>query len=117
MGTERSWGITMDVDRDDAGLRIRARVPGIDPEDVDITVEDGVLTLSGEHEERSEIADEGYLRRERHFGSFRRSLTLPADVDPEATRATATDDAVEITVPSGRGRGHHGRIRIKPTPS
>jgi HSP20 family protein len=110
-----TWGITMNVDRDACGIRIRARVPGIDPEDLEITVEDELLTLSCEHEERTETADQGYLRRERHVGSFRHSMSLPAEVDPEATRATALDDEVEITVPFGPRSSSHCHIRVRPT--
>jgi HSP20 family protein len=85
----------------DDALTLRADVPGIAPEDIKITVEDGVLTVSGEHEERAEKEEEGYLRRERRYGSFRRSMVLPPEADAGQIKATTKNGVVEVTIPIG----------------
>ena len=79
---------------------VRADIPGIKPEEVKIEVEDDILTVSGQHEERKEEKDENdYLRRERRYGSFVRSLALPAGVEAKKIKAKTHDGVVEVTIP------------------
>lgn len=97
----RTWMPAIDVVRDNGNLVVRADVPGIKPEEVKIEVEDDILTVSGEHEERKEEKDKdkNFLRRERRYGSFVRSLALPAGVDAKKIKAKTTDGVVEVTIP------------------
>jgi HSP20 family protein len=62
-------------------------------------VKDGILTISGEQEQRTENHDKAYLRRERRYGAFSRSMSLPARVDPSKIKATTKDGVVEVTMP------------------
>jgi HSP20 family protein len=96
---ERAWTPAIDVVREDGYLVIRADIPGIKPEEVKIEVEDDVLTVSGEHRESKEEKEENYVRRERRYGSFRRSMTLPTDVDAKKIEAKTRDGVVEVTIP------------------
>ena len=98
-GRERTWTPAIDVVRDDGHLVVRADLPGIKPEEVKIEVEDDILTISGEHEERTEGKDDGYVRRERRYGSFSRSMALPAGVDAKKITASTRDGVVEVKVP------------------
>lgn len=98
-GTERSWTPAIDVVRDGSNLVLHADIPGITPEEVNIEVEDGVLTISGEHEERTESEDKEYVRRERRYGAFSRSMTLPAGVDAKQIAASTRDGVLEVTIP------------------
>ncbi|MBS1844010.1 MAG: Hsp20/alpha crystallin family protein [Actinobacteria bacterium] len=91
--------LSMDVVRRDDAIVIRADIPGIKREDVEIAVEDGILTVSGEHEERTDEKTEHYVRRERHVGAFSRSMTLPGGVKPEDIEATVADGVLEVTIP------------------
>lgn len=91
--------LSMDVIRRDDSIVIRADIPGIEPDDVAIEVEDDVLTVSGEHAEEHDEEGDHYVRRERHFGSFSRSMTLPPGVDADAITATTTNGVLEVTVP------------------
>lgn len=76
-GRAREWSLAIDlIDRDDHYV-LRADVPGLKPDEVKIEVEDDVLTVSAEHEEREEEKKDNYVRRERHYGAFSRSVTLP----------------------------------------
>jgi HSP20 family protein len=95
----RSWTPAIDVERDDGNLVIHADVPGIKPEEVKIEIQDDILTVSGEHEERKEQNDKNYLRRERRYGSFSRSMALPAGVDAKEIKATTRDGVVEVRIP------------------
>ncbi len=98
-GRERVWTPAIDVERDDGNLVIHADLPGIKPEEVRIDVEDDILTVSGEHQESKEEKDKNYVRRERRYGSFCRSMALPAGVDATKIKATTHDGVVEVTIP------------------
>lgn len=98
-GRDRAWAPAIDVERENGDLVVRADVPGIKPEDVKIDVEDDVLTVRGEHEEREETKDRHYVRRERRYGAFSRSMALPPGVDPEAIEATTHDGVLEVRIP------------------
>jgi HSP20 family protein len=98
-GRETSWRPAIDVERDDGNLVVHAELPGIKPEEVKIEVEDGILTVSGEHEATKEEKDKRYLRRERRYGSFSRSIALPPGVDAEKIKAKTHDGVVDVTIP------------------
>jgi HSP20 family protein len=91
----------VDIVREKDCLKVKADVPGIKPEEVKIKAEDGVLTISGEHEERKEEKgeEERFIRRERSYGYFSRSMALPEGVDPETIEATTADGVLEVKVP------------------
>ena len=98
-GREGRWTPAIDVVRDDGNLVVRADVPGIKPEEVKIEIEDDILTVSGSHEETKEEKDKDYLRRERRYGSFCRSLALPAGVEAKKIKAKTADGVVEVKIP------------------
>jgi HSP20 family protein len=113
---DRGWTPAIDVVRENGNLLLRANVPGIEPDEVKIEVEDGVLTVSGEHEENSEEKDADYVRRERSYGSFSRSLVLPSGVDAGAIKATTKDGVVEVTIPLPPAASKD-KVTITPTAS
>lgn len=115
-GRERTWRPAVDVVQDNGNLVVRADVPGIKPEEVTIEVENDILTVSGSHEEKKEEKDKQYLRRERRFGSFHRSMALPAGVDAKKIKATTHDGVVEVKIPMPKEAGKE-TIRITPTAS
>ena len=96
---ERGWTPAIDVMRDDGNIVLRADLPGIKPEEVTIEVKDDVLTVSGEHEERMEKTDKDFVRRERRYGSFYRSMALPPGVDADKIEASTHDGVLEVTIP------------------
>jgi HSP20 family protein len=97
-GRQRAWTPAIDVVREDGHLVVRADIPGIKPGDVKIEVEDDILTVSGAHQESKEEKDKHYVRRERRYGSFSRSMTLPAGVDPKKIEAKTHDGIVEVKI-------------------
>lgn len=98
-GRGREWMPAIDVERENGNLVVRADVPGIKPGEVKIEIEDDILTVSGSHEERKEKKDKHFLRRERRYGSFSRSLALPAGVEAKKIKAKTHDGVVEVTIP------------------
>jgi HSP20 family protein len=112
-----TWRPAIDVMRGDNTLVVRADLPGLTPDEVKIEVEDGVLTVSGEHQEERSDSDRGhYVRRERRFGAFSRSIALPAGVDAQAIKAQTHDGVVEVTVPLPGG-GTTQKVEITPAPA
>ena len=98
-GRERAWTPAIDVVREDDHLVLRADLPGIKPEEVKIEVEDDILTVSGEHRESTVEKHRNYVRRERRYGSFSRSMALPVGVDAGKIKAKTHDGVVEVTIP------------------
>ncbi|MHB1569671.1 MAG: Hsp20/alpha crystallin family protein [Solirubrobacteraceae bacterium] len=113
-GHESGWMPAIDVLRDDGHLILRADVPGIKPEEVKVEVEDDILTLAGEHEEHKEQKEKHYVRRERRYGSFCRSMALPAGVDASKIKATTHDGVIEVTIPLPK-EGKKEPVTITPT--
>jgi len=113
-GREHRWTPAIDVVRDDGKLVMRADVPGIKPEEVKIEVQDNIVTVSGEHDERNEEKDKDFLRRERRYGSFRRSLALPLGVEADKIEAKTYDGVVEVTIPLPR-ETKKATVTITPT--
>ena len=113
-GPQRAWTPAIDVERDNGNLVLRADVPGITPDEVKIEVEDDILTVSGGHEEAHEQTEQHYVRRERRYGSFMRSMALPAGVDPKHIKARTKDGVVEVTIPLPK-EAKKQKVTITPT--
>ena len=98
-GTLRRWMPAMDLVETADHFVLRADLPGLSEDDVNIEFEDGTLTVSGERQAEHEAKAEGYYRVERAFGSFSRSLTLPQGIDPEAVNASFDRGVLEVRIP------------------
>jgi HSP20 family protein len=95
-GEEGAWAPALDVSEKGDVITVRADMPGVDPEKIDVTVQDDVLTLRGTKEEAVEEEGETFVRSERRFGSFMRQVTLPAPVDESKVNATYKDGVLRI---------------------
>jgi HSP20 family protein len=100
----RRWIPAMDLVETDEHFVLKADLPGLTEADVNLEVEDNVLTVSGERKAEHEDKREGYMRVERSFGSFRRSLTLPEGIDPEAVQASFDNGVLEVRIPKPEER-------------
>lgn len=96
---ERDWVPAVDIREEDGRYLLTADVPGVSRENIEITLEDGVLTVKGERRAEQEPASEGYRRRERVHGAFMRQFTLPDTVDAENISATVRDGVLGIEIP------------------
>ena len=99
IGREHRWMPAIDVVRENGNLVVRADIPGVKPEEVKIEVDRDILTVMGEHEERKEEKDKHFVRRERRYGSFERSMALPPGVDAARITAKTHDGMLEVTIP------------------
>ena len=103
-GTMRRWMPAMDLMETEDHFVLRADLPGLSEEDVNIEVEDRVLTVSGERKAEHTETKDGYHRVERAFGSFSRSLTLPEGINPEAVSASFDRGVLEVQIPKPEER-------------
>ncbi len=98
------WAIPLDIERDGDDVVVKGALPGVRPGDIDITIEDGVLTLAAQTASDAEREEAGYLLRERRSGAFRRSIRLPRSVDPEKAASTYEHGVVTIRLPIAEER-------------
>ncbi len=94
-----SWSLALDVAEKGDVFTIKASLPGIKPEDLNVTLEDNVLTVQGEVKEDETIEEETYHIRERRFGSFSRSLRFPVPVNANEIVASYDNGVLTLTVP------------------
>ena len=94
-----SWSPAVDIFEKGDDLVIRAEVPGVEKNDIDVRIEDGTLVLRGERKREEEITDDNAYRLERSYGSFVRSFRLPKTVDASRIGATHSNGVLEITLP------------------
>ena len=90
------WLPAVDMSETDNQIHVRAELPGIDPQDVDVSVSEDRLVISGEKKSETERSDEGWTHRESHYGAFSRAIPLPESVDP--AKVTARYDKGVLTV-------------------
>jgi HSP20 family protein len=100
----RRWVPPMDLVEAEDHFVLKADLPGLAEGDVNIEVQDGTLTISGERKAEHEQREKGWYRIERSFGSFSRSLTLPDGVDPDKIEASFTDGVLEVHIPKPEER-------------
>jgi HSP20 family protein len=98
-GTTRRWLPPMDLVETSDQYVLRADLPGLSDGDVNVQLENNVLTLSGERKAEHQDQQEGYYRLERAFGAFSRSLTLPDGVDPDSVQGHFDRGVLEIRIP------------------
>jgi HSP20 family protein len=94
------WTPAVDIREDSGQFVLAADVPGVDPKDIEVTMENGVLTIKGERKlETQDEGDNGYRRVERVYGSFYRRFTLPDTADAEAISASGNHGVLEVVIP------------------
>src|SRR4051812_5469464 len=103
-GSPRRWLPAMDLVETDDHFVLRADLPGLSEGDVNVELEDNVLTVSGERKAEHESRREGYYRIERASGDFQRSLTLPEGVNAEAIEASFDKGVLEVRIPKPEER-------------
>ena len=94
-----AWVPAIDIFERPDHLVIRAELPGVSREDMDVRIENGVLTLRGERKREEEINEDNAFRLERAYGSFTRSFSLPRTVDASKVTAQYRDGVLEVSVP------------------
>jgi len=107
------WAPAVDIKEEDKRFVIQADIPGVDPEDIEVLMENGVLSISGKRQAEHEEEKEGYKRIERSFGSFVRRFTLPESANPEGIKAKSKNGSLEIVVEKSETPALSRRISVE----
>ena len=97
--TERGWALPLDVAQDDERLVVSASLPGFEPGEISVSVDDDILTIRAEHPTAEENGEPTYLLRERGHGSVRRSLRLPDNLDTDQAESEFRNGVLTVTFP------------------
>jgi len=98
-----TWTPSVDIYETTDSIVMKAELPGVAREDIQIQIHENTLTLKGERRFAKDVQEESYLRIERAYGSFHRSFTLPSVVRQEAIHAVFRDGVLELTLPKAEG--------------
>jgi HSP20 family protein len=108
----QAWAPAVDITERKDGYLVEAELPGIGAEDLEITFQDGLLTIQGERHPVGGTPGEKVHRAERRYGAFRRSITLPSHVQADKIEASAHDGVLQILVPKA-AEAHAKRISVR----
>jgi HSP20 family protein len=108
----REWAPELDLSEKEDALLVRAEMPGLESDDINISVENNVLTISGEKRDHRKDEGENYYHVERRYGTFRRDITLPANIDPDKIEAEYTNGVLTIHLPKSE-QSKPKRIAVK----
>jgi HSP20 family protein len=109
-----AWAPSVDAYETENELVIKADLPGTTEKDLDVRVENNMLTIGGERKFEQEVKEENYLRMERSYGSFHRTFSLPNTVDTQAIRAQYTDGVLTVTLPK-RAESKPKQVKVNVT--
>ncbi len=98
-GLFTEWAPALDVLQDRDSVYVKVELPGLKKDEIDISVHEGMLSVSGERKQESEAGEAGSFRSERFFGRFHRSVALPATVDNSRVTASYKDGLLVVTLP------------------
>ena len=101
---KKEWVIPLDVVEQDDELLVRASIPGVKVDDIDVSIENRVLTIKAETKTEAEHKEGGYLVRERRSGSFLRSLRLPESVDADKAKTSYNDGVLTVNLPKAESK-------------
>ena len=99
VGNGSLWAPAVDIIDEKDQIRIKADLPGLKKEDIEVTADNGVLTIKGEKKEEKEFKEKDYVRSERYYGAFHRSFSLPTGVDAQRVNASYKDGVLEVSLP------------------
>ena len=108
------WSPTVDISETDAEYLLKAQLPAVKKEDVHVTFDDGMLTISGERKQQKEEKGEKYHRTESLYGAFTRSFSLPDAINASAIRADSKDGVITVHVPKSKAEARTSKeIKIQ----
>jgi HSP20 family protein len=114
IGNTPAWMPPLDISERKDAYVITVELPGVELDDVQLTMEDSLLTIQGERHFAHDSSEQQFHRIERRYGSFRRSITLPAHVIADAVQATAGGGVLQILVPKAE-EAKPKHIQVRPT--
>jgi HSP20 family protein len=111
-GTRASWAPPIDIYETPEAYRVVAELPGFSPDQVDVTVNEGTLTIKGERKFYDEVNEENFHRVERRFGAFQRIVSLPQQVESDNVEASFDKGVLTVSIPKAE-KAKPRRIEIK----
>ena len=94
----------IDISETDAAYKIEAELPGINQKEIDVKIDNNILTIKGKKEDIKEEKEKNYHLRERYYGAFQRSISLPNNIEPEKIKASFENGVLNISVPKSDKR-------------
>ena len=94
-----NWAPAVDIKEDDKAFTLIADIPGVNPDDIEVTMENGVLTVKGERKSEKKTEEENYKRVERQYGIFYRRFSLPDTADADSIEAHSEHGVLHVTIP------------------
>ena len=107
------WVPAVDIKEEDSQFLVVADIPGVAPEDIEVKIENGTLSIKGERSEEHKEEKEGYQRIERSCGTFHRRFTLPETADPEGITAKSNNGSLEVVIPKREAPAQSRRINVE----
>lgn len=114
LSKEAVWSPSLDISEDKNHVTIKADLPGVKQSDIDISVDNNILTIQGQRKHEEEHKDKKHHSLERFYGSFTRSLSLPAYVDADKIKASYKDGVLEVAMPKKEGaKSKQVKVEVK----
>ena len=107
------WVPAVDIKEEDTQFLVVADIPGVAPENIEVKMENGMLSIKGERKEEHKEEKKGYQRIERSCGTFHRRFTLPETADPEGITARSNNGSLEVTIPKREAPAQSRRINVE----
>lgn len=98
-GREGFWTPIVDIEESNGNILVKAEIPGMEKDEIKVSVRDNMLTISGERKQEIETKDKTFHRIERSYGKFSRTITLPSEVDADKVKAAYKDGVLNIILP------------------
>jgi HSP20 family protein len=110
----KMWAPAVDIIDEKDHIRVKADLPGMKREDIEVNMENDMLTIRGEKKEEKEVKEKDVVRSERHYGSFQRAFSLPVSVDASKVNAVYKDGVLVVTLPKKEGaRPKQVKVEVK----
>lgn len=104
---------TVDIYEDEASVTLKAEMPGMGKDEIDVQIADNAVTIAGEKKTEEKVERKDYYRMERSYGSFKRVLPLPAEVDAEKVKASFKDGILELKMPKAREAVKKVKVKVE----
>jgi HSP20 family protein len=108
-----NWRPSVDITEDENNFTLLADIPGVDPEDIEVSMENGVLTVKGERKTEEKTEKENFRRVERQYGMFYRRFTLPDTANADKIEAKSDNGVLRVTIPKQEATHNAKRIKVK----
>ena len=97
--SDTNWAPQVDLAESEEAFHVVADIPGVNPDDIEISLNNGILTIRGERNTKQEVNEKSFTRRERYRGTFLRQFNMPESVDADTVKAKSAHGVLQVTIP------------------